>query len=250
MRVLPGTYVRSGQADDLVARVYAVAAWQPDAVVTGAAAARLTFWPAAAVGHIEVAWRGHAPRSTGYVFSQRRIAPEHVIERSGLRLSSPALTAVDLSGSLGGDPIDTVLRSRMARIADLWLALEAHQGRSGNVRRRRLLVESRDEPWSAAERLSHHLLHVERICGWRANYPVLVRGQLYFIDIAFVSERLAVEIDGRLHEDDPLIFERDRYRQNELVRAGWRVLRFTWSMLVNDPKYVMAAIRAQLAAGH
>jgi very-short-patch-repair endonuclease len=136
----------------------------------------------------------------------------------------------------------------MARIADLWAALDDHQRRRGNVVRRRLLIESRDEPWSAAEREGHHLLHVHRIGGWTANYPVLIRGQWYFIDIAFVAARLAVEIDGRLHEDDRSIFERDRYRQNDLVRAGWRVLRFTWSMLIRDPEYVVATIRAELAA--
>jgi very-short-patch-repair endonuclease len=245
--VLPGTYVRAAHADDLPIRMAAVAAWQPDALITGAAAARLTFWPGLRVDDIDVAWRGHAPRASGYRFSQRRIAPEHVVETAGLRIVGPALTAVDLSDSLGGDPIDTVLRSRMARIGDLWLALEDHQGRIGNVARRRLLVESRDEPWSAAERRGHHLLHAHGVRGWTANYPVLIRGQRYFIDIAFVSARLAVEIDGRLHENDRSIFERDRYRQNELVHAGWKVLRFTWSMLVNDPEYVVATIVAELS---
>ena len=163
-------------------------------------------------------------------------------------MASPALTAVDLSESLGGDPIDTVLRSRMARIGDLWRALDDHPGRRGNVARRRLLVESRDEPWSAAERLGHHLLHVNHVTGWKANHPVRIRGHRYYIDIAFVGARLAVEIDGRLHEEDRSIFERDRYRQNELVRAGWRVLRFTWDMLVKDPDYVISTILAELAA--
>lgn len=192
------------RADDLAARLQAVGLWQPDAVITGSAAARLTFWPTLTVNEIEVAWHGHSPQAPGYTFSQRRIAPEHVVETGGARITTPALTAVDLCGSLGGDPIDTLLRSRMARIPDLWTALEEHRHRRGNHARRRLLIESRDEPWSAAERESHHLLHVHRIGGWTANYPVLIRGQRYFIDVAFVSARLAIEIDGRLHEDDPV----------------------------------------------
>jgi len=248
VRVLPGTYVPAGLAGDLISRMYAVAAWQPDAVILGAAAARVTFWPTAPVTEIDVAWKGHAPRGVGYRFHQRHIEPEHALWTRGLRIASPALAAVDLSESLGGDPIDTVLRSRAARIEDLWEALTDHPGRRGNVARRRLLIESRDEPWSAAERLGHQLLHTHHVTGWKANHPVRIRGHLYFIDIAFVRARLAVEIDGRLHEDDPSIFEQDRYRQNELVRAGWRVLRFTWDMLVRDPDYVITTILAELAA--
>ena len=63
-----------------------------------------------------------------------------------------------------------------------------------------------------------------------------VAGRQYFI-----------EIDGRFHEDDQDVFEEDRLRQNALVRAGWRVLRFTYAMLVNNPVYVVAIIRAALA---
>jgi len=40
---------------------------------------------------------------------------------------------------------------------------------------------------------------------------------------------------------------RDRYRQNALVLAGWRVLRFTYRMLVDEPDYVIATILAALA---
>ena len=86
----------------------------------------------------------------------------------------------------------------------------------------------------------HHLK------GWTANLEIRVRGSKY-IDIAFREARLAIEIDGRLHEDDPAVFERDRYRQNALVLEGWRVLRFTYRMLVDEPDYVIATILAALA---
>jgi very-short-patch-repair endonuclease len=71
--------------------------------------------------------------------------------------------------------------------------------------------------------------------GVALHYRVLVSGACYFIDIAFPAVRLAVEIDGRLHEDNPNVFETDRYRQNQLVSAGWTVLRFTYAILVAHP---------------
>ena len=106
----------------------------------------------------------------------------------------------------------------------------------GNVEIERLLRDSRDKPWSAAERRSHRLLRQHRIRGWKANHEVWVAGRQYFI-----------EIDGRFHEDDHDVFEEDRVRQNALVRAGWRVLRFTYAMIVNHPDYVVGLIRAALA---
>jgi very-short-patch-repair endonuclease len=71
---------------------------------------------------------------------------------------------------------------------------------------------------------------------------VSLEGCLYFIDIAFPHLKLAIEIDGRLHEEDEDLFESDRWRQNALVADGWRVLRFTWRMLKEHPEIVVAAI--------
>jgi hypothetical protein len=42
-----------------------------------------------------------------------------VVESAGLRLTAPALTALDLCPSHGGAAIDAVLRSRRAGLADL-----------------------------------------------------------------------------------------------------------------------------------
>ncbi len=248
VRLLPGTYVRSELAEDFATRVLAVATWSPRAVIVGSAAARLTFWPSLPDGVIDVARAGRVPQAPGYRFCRRSIDPDHVVFIGEVRAAAPALAAVDLAGTHGGDAIDTCLRSRRARLPDLWAAVRAHPNRPGNAEVARLLRESRDTPWSAAERRTHKLLRQHRIRGWKANHPVRVGGKQYFIDIAFPGARLAIEIDGRFHEDDHDVFEQDRVRQNALVRAGWRVLRFTYSMLVNDPGYVVAAIRAALVA--
>jgi very-short-patch-repair endonuclease len=238
--------VRTELKDDFAARCVAVGRWSPDAVIAGAAAARLTFWPDVPVRRIDVARRGPVPIGPGYRFHRRVIDPDHILEFHGLRVSAPALTAIDLVAEFGGDAIDVCLRSRAARLSDLWAAYAAHPARPGNAERRRMLLDSRDRPWSAAERLSHRLLRSHRIKGWTANLEVKVSGSKYYIDIAFRGARLAVEIDGRLHEDDPAVFERDRYRQNALIREGWRVLRFTYRMLVDEPEYVIATILAAL----
>jgi very-short-patch-repair endonuclease len=125
-------------------------------------------------------------------------------------------------------------------------ALRATPYRAGNADRLRVLLDSRDEPWSEAERLAHRLLRHGRITGWRTNVPVVVGGRLYYVDIAFGRQHLALEIDGRIHEQDLQLFESDRWRQNALVQAGWHVLRFTWSMLVEHPAMFLEEVRAAL----
>jgi very-short-patch-repair endonuclease len=74
--------------------------------------------------------------------------------------------------------------------------------------------------------LGHRLLRNARIKGWQPNLPVLINGQVFYIDIAFKQQKLAIEIDGRLHETNEDLFESDRWRQNALVAGGWRVFAF------------------------
>ena len=238
--VLPGVYAMRDRSDDFRVRVAALRCWSPDAVLTGAAAARLTFWPSVPVEAVGAAIRRRG-QHPGYRLVTRTVPPELVLERHGLRVTAPALTALDLCDE-GTDGIDQVLRARAATLAGLWRALDLTPGRRGNRQRLRDLLDSRDEPWSAAERLAHRLLHEAGVEGWEANLPVRAGGQRYFLDIAFADLGLVIEIDGRLHEDDPGLFESDRWRQNALVLDGWVVVRFTWAMLTQHPDTVLATI--------
>ncbi len=124
------------------------------------------------------------------------------------------------------DAIDIALRTRAATLDGMREALRLTAGRVGNQDRRQVLVDSRDEPWSGAEREAHRLLRGAGIVGWRANAPKIVRGQKYYLDLCFERQKLIVEIDGRIHQLDPELFESDRRRQNALVLDGWRGLRF------------------------
>lgn len=65
-------------------------------------------------------------------------------------------------------------------------------------------------------------------------------GRRRFLDLVFVTERVVVEFDGRVAHGWEQ-FDDDRYRQNELVRDGWTVIRLTWAML-DDPPYIRALV--------
>jgi very-short-patch-repair endonuclease len=183
-----------------------------------------------------------AQAQPGYSFSRRRILEELIAVRGGLRYTVPALTAIDLATFECSDAIDIALRIRAATLDGMYEALQMTPHRAGNLEKLSLLIDSRSEPWSAAERLSHRLLRSTRITGWETNLPVHIDGQVYYLDIAFKQQKLAIEIDGRLHQKDEELFESDRWRQNALVADGWRVLRFTWAMLRDHPEVFVSAI--------
>jgi very-short-patch-repair endonuclease len=246
VRVLPGVYCARAQAGSLDARIHALRLSDADAVLVGATAARVSFWPAVRVREVECAVRHTRTPQPGFLFTRRSIPGELVVDRPRLRYTAPALTALDLCGTLGGDAIDHALRHRATTLHHLSRAMELTAGRVDNKSRRQLLLDSRDEPWSAAERLFHRLLRAAGISGWKSNDPAVLAGSTFYIDVVFRSRKLAIEIDGREHHIGVEVFETDRWRQNLLALDGWRVLRFTWAMLTERPEEVVAMIRTAL----
>ncbi|MEO7125855.1 MAG: DUF559 domain-containing protein [Nakamurella sp.] len=240
--VLPGGYVHRDRVSDWRALADAVWWWDPRAVIVGESAAALMFWPELTPRSVEVATRRGAAGRAGFAFTRRSIPAELVVQRGGAQIASPALTAIDLVPRYGGEVIDRVLRSRTTTLADMQRALALSGGRRGNKDRRLLLLDSRGEPWSAAERLAHRLLRAGGINAWHANVPIVCDGQKFFMDIAMDHCPVVVEIDGKDHLREDM-FEYDRTRGNLLLLAGKQVLHFTWRMLVDEPEWVIATVR-------
>jgi very-short-patch-repair endonuclease len=202
----------------------------------------MSFWPDLRVDRIECAVRHSRARQPGFEFTRRNVPSELVVSRSGLRLTSPALTALDLCATVGGEAIDQALRTRATTLAHLQRAMELTVARVGNRTRRQLLLDSRAEPWSEAERSIHRLLRAAGITGWEANKPVVLRDLTFYVDLIFRKLKLVIEIDGRLYHTGAEVFETDRRRQNLLVLDGWCVLRFTWAMIEERPAEVIAMV--------
>jgi very-short-patch-repair endonuclease len=64
----------------------------------------------------------------------------------------------------------------------------------------------------------------------------------YEVDFDWPEHRLVVEVDGWRFHGHRLAFERDRAKDTALQVRGWRVLRFTWRQLRDDPAAVMTAV--------
>lgn len=246
-RVLPGIYAPAGRLDGRL-RCGALQLLDPDVVIMGEAAAWLLGFDKAREPQRVVALsrRLRLDNST-FRTHDRRLDPELVDRVDGIRVTCPALTALDLALTQGGRPIDAALRGGIA-LSALWAAFRAAPNRPGNATIRRLLLESRDEPWSAAEREAHRLLHRGRIAGWRTNHPILLPLGWVLLDIAFPRLRLALEIDGYEFHSSRAAFEADRARDVALALAGWAVHRFTAARVFGHPDAFLEEVQALLAA--
>ncbi|HKX14096.1 MAG TPA: hypothetical protein VJN19_02810, partial [Propionibacteriaceae bacterium] len=110
--VLPGVYALPKMCDSVRTRIFAVMRWDSDAILVGRAAAWASFWPEIRVASVTCSLRHQRRPQRGYEFTRRRIPAELVVSRAGLRLTSPALTALDLCAAVGGEAIDQALRTR------------------------------------------------------------------------------------------------------------------------------------------
>ncbi len=79
------------------------------------------------------------------------------------------------------------------------------------------------------------------------QHNLTAQGNRYRIDLAFPAVKLALEYDGR---DIHTRFDRftdDRRRQNDLVCAGWTVLRYTNEDLRDRPGVIVHQVRQHLS---
>jgi len=239
VRVMRGVYAHPRHG--LATRIRGALARIPDGVVAGQAAMSAFSGSNAIPATIDICTPTHRMPQRGFRLTQRKIPPEYVTQN----VMSPVLAAVDRA-SIDAVWIDDLLRSRHTAPRHFADALSACPGRPGNRARRRRVARTRTNPWSQAERQYHDLLDIHRIRGWVANYKVTIGSSWYYLDIAFRKEKLAIEVDGYKTHSSHQAFETDRRRHNDLTRAGWTVLHFTWGML-NDPDDVIHTIRATLA---
>ena len=163
--VLPGIYARTHHKSFPEVRVEALQLYEPKAILVEHAAARLSFWPEAEVDDVAAVVPRKLAARPGYRFLRRRVPASLVQEIDGVRMTVPALTAVDL----GADAIDRALRTSAATLEEMRAALAAIPWQPGNAARRLVLEQSSDEPWSIAERRFHRLLRAAGIGGWRGN---------------------------------------------------------------------------------
>ena len=174
----------------------------------------------------------------------------------GIPCTSPARTLVDLAGTVG----DWTLRSAFERAAQRRLldiaAIEASidPGRRG-IRSLTALVEQwrKAAPLTKKGRLKSPLeakvlpLLVQRdLPAPLLNAPVQIANGRIEVDFLWPDHHFALEADSRDFHATHVAFERDRWRDRELMRAGYATLRVTHQQAEREAAAVADAIAFQL----
>lgn len=243
--VLPGVFAPAGKIGP--ARLLrALCLWCPHGVVHERTA--MSVWLGEPITQIHFAAAAKRRVGPGVRFTCRRIPPPFVGHRAGIALATPAYAAAECAVWDEGRSLMVGLREGLIHVEELPLALQALAGTLGHQQRKAVVRAAERNPWSYAELLLQRVLLAAGISGWVANQAIRVGGRLFHPDLWFPSHRLVVEFDGYAEHSKRQQFHHDRERQNALVTAGYRVLRFTWEDLARRPDYIVATVRRALAA--
>jgi very-short-patch-repair endonuclease len=247
-RMAPGVLLAGGHPLTDRARLRAVGLWAGGrGVLSGPAAAWWHGMLSSAPVRVELTVaRSCGLRSrSGVVVRRRNLDPSDLTSVNGVELTAKPLTALETATALpeGSVFLDRALQKHVDFPA-LYRAYCRNLGAQGNARVAELLTAAADRADSAAERLLIAILRSAGVPGWSQGVPF----GPWTIDVAFPDVKVAVEVDGWAWHMDVERFRTDRHKGNALTRAGWTVLRFTWHDLTGRPAYVLAEIRAALAA--
>lgn len=172
-----------------------------------------------------------------------------VVERHGLRTTTIIRTLFDLANQLSTVEAvvaaDTAIRLELLTLEQLQAHATNKAGSKGIVRFRKVvdLADPKSEsPMETRLRLHLVLNGVPR----PESQVDLHDGNGVFlgrVDLYYPGQRLAIEYDGQFHRET---WEEDVVRQNRILNAGIRMLRFTAADLRRKPHLVLASVRDAL----
>lgn len=240
-RVFPGVYTlgypRSG---DRVRMRAATLACGDGALVSHRSAAALLGLLDRAPVVVDVIARGSRGRKIDGI-RVHKVRPVRIAEAgsvAGIPCTSPARTLVDIAGLVGERSLRSGFeRAAARRLLDLE-AIEAAIGAGGRCGapalrglieewRRAAAVAAKQRLKSPLEAMVLPLLLRRGAPAPRSNAPVkLVKGRIE-VDFLWAEQRFVLEADSRDFHGTGVAFERDRWRDRELLRAGYSSLRVT-----------------------
>lgn len=186
----------------------------------------------------------------GIVVHRGLLADEDVVERRGMRVTSAVRTLADLSRRLplveAVVAMDLALHRELVDLRQLHAYIAMHARRKGLVRLRQVIELAEPASESAMETRLRLLLVQAGLPRPEAQVPLHdERGRfLGRPDLYYRPQRLCVEYDGGTHRDSLL---EDNRRQNRLLNAGFRLLRFAAADVHRTPDSVVAVVRAALS---
>jgi hypothetical protein len=219
----------------------------PEAVVAGRSAGWLHGLDLPPTHPVDVIVRdGHSSGRAGVRIQRATLISGDIVRIRGLPVTSALRTALDLGRR--GPLVDAVVALDMALhqglidLTELDFFLEANRGVNGIAKLRRAVELSEPRTESPMEtRL--RLLLVQGGLPRPLAQVSLHDEEGHFIgrpDLYYPAYRLGLEYDGGTHRES--LVEGNR-RQNRLLNAGHRLLRFTAADIYQSPDLVVAQVR-------
>jgi hypothetical protein len=182
--------------------------------------------------------------------------PAEISSHLDVACTTPARTLVDEAGRLSTPSLRKLVeRAAVLKLLDLWeldCALERARGRPGIRSLGAILTDWRDEDDSVPEvRSVFEARALPRLIGLGlprplVNQPIEADGETLTPDFLWPEQKLVVETDGRETHETGAAFQRDRWRDQHLLAAGYRVSRVTWIQLRDDFEGVVARVARAL----
>jgi len=190
-------------------------------------------------------------RRAGASVRRAALAGDEIVLRRGLPTTSALRTVVDLGGrdalTEGVVAADLFLHAGLVTIVELRTHVAEHPRAKGIARLRRVVDLADSKAESAMETRLRMLLVLAGLP--RPEVQVSIHDdQGRFLgrpDMLYRLQRLAVEYDGGSHRDRLVD---DNRRQNSLVGAGFRLVRFTAADVYGAADTVAMQVRHGLAA--
>jgi very-short-patch-repair endonuclease len=186
----------------------------------------------------------------GMLIRRAILASDEIVTRHGVPTTSGLRTLADLSLRLPLSEAvvvaDSAYRLELIKPADVEMWVAKHAGRKGVRRMRQILDLAEPASESPMESRLRMLLVLSGMPRPQVQAELsddlgrfVARADLYY-----PQRRLAIEYDGATHRDSLL---EDNRRQNRLLSAGYRLLRFASGDVLRAPQTVVSEVRSALS---
>jgi hypothetical protein len=254
-RLGPRVYVWSGVADGPLLRLRALVRRLPaSSVLSGRTAAWLLGLDAALSDPVEITLpaSSRTSRLVDVLVRRETLGTDEKSTRHGLPVTSAVRTVADLGRR---SPLveavvllDAALHYRVISLRQMQVWISRHAGSRGiaNLRRATDLAEPATE--SVMETRLRLLLVLAGLPRPEVQVSLCDRDGRFLArpDLFYPVQGLALEYDGVNHRDR---LAADNRRQNRLLDAGYRLLRFTAADVLEDPGSVVDLVTRALSTG-
>jgi hypothetical protein len=178
------------------------------------------------------------------------VDPRDRVIRHGIPCTRPARTIIDCAHRAGPEGTEQlIMAADSKRLLDRRRLeeLAAEGGRPGIAYVRAVITDDPEELRTLNELRMRRICRTAGVPAPLCNHPLEVGGRTYIPDFCWPEARLIVEADSWRWHGGRQAAESDRERDQVLIIAGWRVVRFTRDQILNQPGEVGRRLRALLA---